>query len=129
MRPSIYFKERIFVLRRENNSYKNIQLILLKEGFKISVKSIFKICQKYLTKPSPNKGRPCLLNHNILNYLNNIIDSDREIKIIDIQKRIHNEFNIKISLMTIRRAALKLKWVKKTTRYFYFIMVRFNFLN
>ena len=50
-----------------------------------------------------------------MKYIDELISSDRSIKVVTLREKVSLKYKLKTSLSTIRRAAKRLKWTKKTT--------------
>jgi len=118
-KPSPYFRERIITHRAKKLSYEKIRLEIQRENFKISKISIGKICRRFKNEHSiiNNKppGRNFIYTKKIMKYIDELISSDRSIKVVTLREKVSLKYKLKTSLSTIRRAAKRLKWTKKTT--------------
>lgn len=127
VKPSLYFKERIVTLRLQNLSYSKILLQIGNEGLKITKASIISIWKKYENnlslKDNSKTGRRCILTKEMNDYIDMLIRSNREIKVSIIRKAIRCHFKVKVCNRTISRAARRLKWIRKTTKYIYTIYI------
>ncbi len=116
----MYLRERIINKRLKRKSYEKIRLDLLRENIKISKNSIAKICCKFFQKnmlvDHKRSGRKLLFSKPMLDHLDNLISSNREISLIEIINKIYERFSIRPGVSTIYRSALKIKWKKKGTR-------------
>jgi len=80
--------------------------------------------QRWIEKHNnPNKERKKSkrkVNNEIINFVKKIIDKRSNIILIQIQNKINNKFNIKLSLMTIFRIIKKINYSRKRLRKKYF---------
>ena len=95
MKPSTYFKQRIIVHRTVNNlSYEKIRKALLTEYFKISNKSIGKICINFKNElriiDKKRSGINFILYKNIMDFIEELIDFDRSIKVAIIKHKVNS---------------------------------------
>lgn len=103
------------------HSIREIKKILLEQdNFKISSNSICRIinkfCNNFSLADSPKVGRTPFLSFHHLIYIDQIISNDREITLSELVEKIRAKFDIFVSCSTVRRGALKMKWMRKTTR-------------
>ncbi|RNA25543.1 Transposable element Tcb2 transposase, partial [Brachionus plicatilis] len=121
MRAPIVYRHRIIDLRDSGLSYRNISKQLISEGLIISHVSVRKICEKYIQKSViadfNRSGRSTIFNQIHYDYLEQLICKNREITTQEIILKINIKFSIKVSNSTIIRAAEKINWSRKTTRY------------
>ena len=120
MRASLFYRNLIIKYSLNNISYRNIVEILKNEfNFIITLKSVFLIFKKYnnynTLKDLPGAGIKRLLNDEHLEYLNKLIKNNRKISIFELISKIYKKYNIRVSVSTIRRAAIKCNWKKTTT--------------
>jgi transposase len=118
MKTSLELRYRIINLYLFGNSYRKI-LKILKSDYsqQLSYYGLYKIIQKFRNNKRLS-GRKCKLGIKELEYLDEIISNNREISYFEIANKIKSKFNIQISKTTIKRSARKVKWIKKTTRFF-----------
>ena len=95
MKPSTYFKQRIIVHRTVNNlNYEKIRKAILIENFKISNKNIGKICRNFKNElriiDKKLKRRNFMLFKNIMDFIDELIESDRSIKVAIIKHKVNN---------------------------------------
>ena len=95
MKPSTYFKRWIIVHRTVNNlSYEKIRKTLLIENFKISNKSIGKICRNFKNElriiDKKLIRRNFMLFKNIMDFIDELIESDRSIKVAIIKHKVNS---------------------------------------
>ena len=120
-RVSSYLREKIIRIRNKTKlSYRKISAELLSEGEKVSKDAINYIVKKYkndkMLVDKNRSGRPLIFKQEHYDYLDELISNDREIQIEEIQTNLMDNFGIRPSKDTIYRAALIIKWKKKTTR-------------
>ncbi|CAF0820676.1 unnamed protein product [Brachionus calyciflorus] len=121
MRAPLIFRQRIITLRSLGLSFKKISKRLESEGLMISCVSIYKICKKYdKTKFLPDfqrSGRKAIFKQIHYELLNELISNNRDITSQEIAIKFYTKFSIKVSQDTIVRAAKRIKWSRKSTRY------------
>ena len=105
---------------KKNLTCRSISTKLLNEGDKVSKDAINYIVKKFrddkMLVDKDRSGRPLIFKEEHYDHLEELIRNDREIKIDEIQTNLLDNFGIRPSKDTIYRAALKIKWKKKTTR-------------
>ena len=95
MKPSTYFKQRIIVYRTVKNlSYEKKRNAFLIENFKISNKNIGKICRNFKNElriiDKKRTRRNFMLFKNIMDFIDELIESDRSIKVAIIKHKVNN---------------------------------------
>ena len=87
-----FFRERIITHRAKKLRYENKRMELERENFKISKISIGKICRKFKNEQSIINNKPSgknfLYTKMILKYIDELISSDRSIKVATLREKI-----------------------------------------
>ena len=108
-------------MHAKNFKYPKIKRLLVeRENFKISINSISAVVKKYRISKRitdfGHTGRYPILKPFQLDYLDDLIRYDRFITCGQIIKNLKDTFGTKIGVTTIRDSAVKIKWIKKSTR-------------
>ena len=121
VRASHYLITRVLILQKKKTSLRNIQKILKREIFLITLTSIHSIVRKYqkhtFITDIPGKGRKFKLGRKVIEFIIETIKYDRDISHDQLKELVINFSKIKVCDKTVYNACLRAKWIKKQTRY------------
>jgi len=80
-------------------------------------RGVRKYIARYKTPKNPKRWCKKRLNTEALAYMDRLIDEDREISAVDLQRRLLNELNIAVSESVIKVERRKLGWTFASTQY------------
>jgi hypothetical protein len=123
MRIPGHLRDKIVRLRfKDKESFSSIVKILKdQDEFKTYKTAVFKICKKFATTNQisdlPRSGRKFILSDVHYKYLDNKIKTDRDILPKQLLENFKERFGFTIGLNTLKRAAMRIDWIRKKTRY------------